>query len=59
MRNLLIAVFLANPIWNWLHRLGGPGLILLGIADNSLIPLPGSVDVFTILLSAHRREWWP
>ena len=59
MRNLLIAVFLANPIWNWLHRLGGPGLILLGIADNSLIPLPGSVDVFTILLSAHRRDWWP
>ena len=59
MCNLLIAVLLANPIWTWLHRLGGPGLILLGIADNSLIPLPGSVDVFTIILSAHRREWWP
>lgn len=50
---------MVNPVWTWLHRLGGPGLILLGLADNSLIPLPGSVDVFVILLSAHRREWWP
>src|SRR5580698_3250892 len=40
----------------WLIHLGGPGLILLGIADNSLIPLPGSTDVVTILLAAHRRE---
>ena len=47
-----------NPVWKWLHRLGGPGLILLGIADNSLIPLPGSMDVFVIVLSAHHREWW-
>src|SRR5512146_1164312 len=59
MRNLLISVLLVNPVWTWLHRLGGPGLILLGLADNSLIPLPGSVDGFVILLSAHRREWWP
>jgi membrane protein YqaA with SNARE-associated domain len=59
MRNLLISALLVNPVWMWLHRLGGPGLILLGLADNSLIPLPGSVDVFVILLSAHRREWWP
>lgn len=42
-----------------MHRLGGPGLILLGLADNSVIPLPGSMDLFTILLSAHNREWWP
>jgi membrane protein YqaA with SNARE-associated domain len=42
----------------WLIHLGGPGLILLGLADNSLIPLPGSTDVVTILLAAHRREPW-
>ncbi len=41
-----------------MHRLGGPGLILLGIVDNSAIPIPGGMDVFVILLSAHRREWW-
>ena len=43
----------------WLRRLGGPGLILLGIADNSVIPLPGSMDVLTIWLSARRRDLWP
>ncbi len=48
-----------SAVWNWVHRLGGPGLILLGVADNSLVPLPGSMDVFTILLSAHNRPWWP
>src|SRR5579871_2856042 len=41
-----------------IHRLGGPGLILLGIADNSFIPMPGSLDVFTIWLSAHDRPHW-
>jgi membrane protein YqaA with SNARE-associated domain len=42
----------------WLIHLGGPGLILLGLADNSVIPLPGSTDVVTILLAAHHREPW-
>src|SRR5271170_6544163 len=42
----------------WLIHLGGPGLILLGLADNSLIPLPGSTDVVTILLAAHRPQVW-
>ena len=42
----------------WLIHLGGPSLILLGLIDNSVIPLPGSTDVVTILLAAHRREPW-
>jgi membrane protein DedA with SNARE-associated domain len=42
----------------WLIHLGGPSLILLGLVDNSVIPLPGSTDVVTILLAAHRREPW-
>jgi len=42
----------------WLIHLGGPGLILLGLADNSLIPLPGSTDVVTVLLAAHHRNLW-
>src|SRR6202140_2841897 len=42
----------------WLVRLGGPGLILLGLLDNSPIPLPGSMDVATILLAAHNRNMW-
>lgn len=51
-------LFLGNSVWTWVHRLGGPGLILLGVVDNSAIPIPGGMDVFVILLSAHRREWW-
>lgn len=42
----------------WLIHLGGPGLIVLGLLDNSVIPLPGSMDVATILLAAHHREPW-
>jgi membrane protein YqaA with SNARE-associated domain len=42
----------------WLIHLGGPSLILLGLVDNSVIPLPGSTDVLTILLAAHHREPW-
>ena len=43
----------------WLLRLGGPGLILLGIADNSVIPLPGSMDVLNIYLAARHHNLWP
>src|SRR2546430_10423758 len=46
-------------VWTWLVRLGGPGLVLLGIADNSVIPLTGSMDILTIWLSASHRTWWP
>lgn len=52
-------VFLAMTTLHWLRRLGGPGLVLLGIADSSIIPLTGSMDVLTILLAAHRPTWWP
>ena len=46
-------------IWKWLHRLGGPGLILIGVVDNSFVPIPGGMDLFLILLAAHRPSWWP
>jgi len=59
MTNLFLALAPASTLWTWLHRLGGPGLIVLGLLDNSAIPLPGSMDVFVIVLSAHHRGWWP
>jgi membrane protein YqaA with SNARE-associated domain len=49
----------AVTTWQRLRRLGGPGLVLLGIADNSVIPLTGSMDVLTIWLAARHREPWP
>jgi membrane protein YqaA with SNARE-associated domain len=50
----------SDSVWKWIHRLGGPGLILLGIADSApFVSVPaGSEDVFLILLSAHRPHWW-
>jgi membrane protein DedA with SNARE-associated domain len=45
--------------WTLVHRLGGPGLILLGIVDASFIPTPGSMDALTIVLAAAHAPWWP
>lgn len=42
----------------WLFRMGGPGLILIGLADNSVVPLTGSMDVLTIYLAASQRQSW-
>jgi len=42
----------------WLIHLGGPSLILLGLIDNSVIPLPGSTDIVTVLLAAHHPSLW-
>jgi membrane protein YqaA with SNARE-associated domain len=34
-------------------------LLLLGLADNSIIPLPGSMDVLTIWFAVHHHSaWW-
>jgi membrane protein YqaA with SNARE-associated domain len=57
---LLAVLLLASKksALRWLIHLGGPSLILLGLIDNSVIPLPGSTDVVTILLAAHHREPW-
>jgi membrane protein YqaA with SNARE-associated domain len=42
----------------WLLHLGGIGLIPLGLIDSSVIPLPGSMDFATILLSARANNLW-
>ncbi len=49
----------AHEVFRWLHHLGGPGLIVLGLIDNSVIPVPGSMDALTIILSANQRKLWP
>jgi membrane protein YqaA with SNARE-associated domain len=50
---------LAVPLWRQLRHLGGVGLVLLGLIDNSVIPVTGSMDVLTIWLAARHREPWP
>jgi membrane protein YqaA with SNARE-associated domain len=50
---------IATSAWIWLRHRGGVGLVLLGLADNSVVPLPGSMDVLTIYLAARNRHlWW-
>lgn len=42
----------------WLLHLGGVGLIPLGLLDSSPFPVPGSMDVATILLAARDKPLW-
>lgn len=55
---LPLGLFLASKLWNWVRHLGGPGLLLLGLADNSVIPMPGSMDVLTIWFAVHHHSQW-
>jgi membrane protein YqaA with SNARE-associated domain len=57
MEMLLLLVRMS--LWTWVRRLGGLGLVVLGVIDNSPFPLPGSMDALTIVLSANERAWWP
>jgi uncharacterized membrane protein YdjX (TVP38/TMEM64 family) len=55
---ILSITIVADSVWKWIRRLGGPGLLLLGMGDNAPVGVPaGSVDVCIILFSAH-HEWW-
>ncbi|HUO13718.1 MAG TPA: hypothetical protein VMX38_01930, partial [Verrucomicrobiae bacterium] len=62
MLNLRIIVvaapMVARTVRDWIYQLGGLGFIPLGILDNSLIPLPGSMDVLTLFLSARKEQFW-
>ena len=44
--------------WRTLRRLGGLGLILMGVLDSSVIPTPGGLDALTIVLAAREKELW-
>ena len=48
----------ARSVRHWIYQLGGLGFIPLGLLDNSVIPLPGSMDVLTIFLSARNEQLW-
>lgn len=59
VRARILEPLLALDVWHWFRSLGGPGLILLALLDNSVIPLPGSLDAMVILLAAYQRNLWP
>src|ERR1700676_858368 len=61
MSGHVIAVLLptaARSVRRWLFHLGGLGLIPLGLLDNSPLPLPGAMDVATLVLSARQEQLW-
>jgi membrane protein YqaA with SNARE-associated domain len=49
----------ANGLRRWIYHLGALGFIPLGLLDSSIIPLPGSMDVLTIVLAARDATLWP
>jgi membrane protein YqaA with SNARE-associated domain len=55
---IAVAAPVARTVRHWIYQLGGMGLIPLGILDNSVIPLPGSMDVLTVFLSARNEQLW-
>ena len=48
----------AHSVRHWIFGLGGLGFIPLGLLDSSVIPLPGSMDVLTIVLAARHPGLW-
>ena len=55
----MIPLFIVIPGWKLLRSLGGVGLVILGIADSSVIPTFGSLDALTAILAVKNHELWP
>jgi membrane protein DedA with SNARE-associated domain len=49
---------MAHSVRHWIFHLGALGFIPLGLLDSSLVPVPGSMDVLTIVLASRTRTWW-
>ncbi len=59
MMSFYLFLSLKGTAWHWIEKLGGPSLIAVGIVDSSVIPFPGGMDFFTILLAmTHPNLWW-
>jgi membrane protein YqaA with SNARE-associated domain len=48
----------AHDVRHWIAQLGAVGLIPLGLLDASVVPIPGSMDVLTIVLAARDSKLW-
>jgi membrane protein YqaA with SNARE-associated domain len=55
---LILTLQATRKVSHWIYHLGAFGLIPLGLLDASVIPLPGSMDVLTIVLAAKQPDWW-
>jgi membrane protein YqaA with SNARE-associated domain len=50
---------ITHQLRHWIFHLGALGFIPLGLLDSSVVPIPGSMDVLTIVLSARQHQLWP
>ncbi len=60
LTGLLIAAAkptVAHSVRRWIFHLGALGFIPLGLVDSSVIPVPGSMDVLTIVLASRTDQW--
>ena len=48
----------ARSVRHWIFHLGAAGFMPLGLLDASIIPIPGSMDVLTVVLCARDGHWW-
>ena len=56
---MALELIIAGTVWTKLPQLGPIGEVVLGIADASVIPTPGSLDILIILLMAGApQHWW-
>jgi len=56
---VLSELIIAGGVWAKLRALGPVGEILLGLADASVVPTPGSLDLLLILLvGSSPHNWW-
>lgn len=56
---MIAELIIAGQVWAKIRALGPIGEVLLGIADASVIPTPGSLDILIILLVAGApQHWW-
>jgi membrane protein DedA with SNARE-associated domain len=60
LTGLLIAAAkptVAHSVRRWIFHLGALGFIPLGLVDSSVIPVPGSMDVLTVVLASRTDRW--
>ena len=56
---MLLLLFISRKLQALAFHFAPLAFIALGLVDNSVIPVPGSMDALAILLAAaHRRLWW-
>jgi membrane protein DedA with SNARE-associated domain len=55
---ILQSALTSRKVSHFFLHLGGVGLIPLGLLDGSVIPIPGSMDVVTVILAAHDPTIW-